>query len=354
MTHVFALSVLRGNAADAVLVDHGVSSLKGVLRDDANGGWFASIGPEGVRNSAKECYGHAFVILAASSAATAGNLEARALLDEALDVFDEHFWDDGEGLAREAYAADWSGLDEYRGVNANMHTVEAYLAAADVTGRPELLRRALRIVTRVVDGWARSNGWRLPEHFTSMWEPLLDYNKEQPAHPFRPFGATIGHLFEWSRLTLELEASLQRAGIDAPAWMGDAARDLYRTAVRDGWDVDGQPGFVYTIGWDGAPAVRERMHWVVAEAIGATVALWLRHADESLLADYDTWWSYARAHHVDADGGSWWHELTPDNTVGRTVWSGKPDVYHAVQATLFPLLPIVPSLATSLAEGNLR
>lgn len=354
MTHSYALSVLRGNDADRALVDHGVASLRGALRDDAHGGWFASIGPDGPVNDAKETYGHAFVILASSSAAAAGHPEAAALLDEALAVFDEHFWDDEQGLAREAYAADWSGLSDYRGVNANMHTVEAYLAAADVAARPDLLERALRITTRVVNEWARNNQWRLPEHFTPEWEPLLEYNREEPAHPFRPYGATIGHLLEWARLTLQLEASLLRAGLDAPRWMVGAARELYDAAVREGWNVDGAPGFVYTIDWNGVPVVRDRMHWVTAEAIGAALTLWLREGDEAMAADYALWWDYAREHHLDLVGGSWWHELAPDNTVGHSVWEGKPDIYHALQATLFPRLPITPSLASALKEGLLQ
>jgi len=35
------------------------------------------------------------------------------------------------------------------------------------------------------------------------------------------------------------------------------------------------------------------------------------------------------------------------------VWDGKADIYHALQATLIPRLPITPSLAASLAAGNL-
>ncbi|PKQ18607.1 MAG: N-acyl-D-glucosamine 2-epimerase [Actinobacteria bacterium HGW-Actinobacteria-8] len=354
MTHSYALSVLRGNADDRALVDHGVASLRGVLRDDTHDGWFASIGADGSVNDAKEAYGHAFVILASSSAAAAGNPEAAALLDDALAVFDEHFWDADQGLAREAFAGDWSGLSDYRGVNANMHTVEAYLAAADVAARPDLLERALRITTRVVNEWARNNDWRLPEHFTPEWEPLLEYNRDEPAHPFRPFGATIGHLMEWSRLTLQLEASLLRVGLDAPRWMVGAARDLYDAAVREGWNVDGAPGFVYTIDWDGTPVVRDRMHWVTAEAIGAALTLWLREGDDATAADYEVWWNYARDHHLDLAGGSWWHELAPDHTVGHSVWEGKPDIYHALQATLFPRLPITPSLASALKAGLLQ
>jgi sulfoquinovose isomerase len=35
------------------------------------------------------------------------------------------------------------------------------------------------------------------------------------------------------------------------------------------------------------------------------------------------------------------------------VWSGKPDTYHAVQATLLPRLPLAPSLASGIVRGLL-
>jgi hypothetical protein len=36
------------------------------------------------------------------------------------------------------------------------------------------------------------------------------------------------------------------------------------------------------------------------------------------------------------------------------VWEGKPDTYHALQATLIPRLPLAPALASALAAGLLR
>jgi mannose/cellobiose epimerase-like protein (N-acyl-D-glucosamine 2-epimerase family) len=354
MTHVFALAELRGIPGAAALVDHGVASLAGPQRDAECGGWFSAIGHDGPANDSKEAYAHSFVILAASSALAAGHADALPLLREALDVHTERFWDDVEGMARESFSRDWSIQEAYRGVNANMHTVEAYLAASDVLDEDEYLTRALRIVTRVVDGYARGNAWRLPEHFTPAWEPLLEYNADAPAHPFRPFGATVGHGLEWARLTLQAEQSLARRGADVPAWMAAASGMLYDTAVLDGWHVDGAPGFVYTVDWRGAPVVHERMHWVVAEAIGAAAVLYLRTEDPRYAVDYATWWGYARDTLIDTENGSWHHELDRSNVPSSTVWEGKADLYHAVQATLIPRLPIAPSLATSLAQGNLR
>ena len=47
------------------------------------------------------------------------------------------------------------------------------------------------------------------------------------------------------------------------------------------------------------------------------------------------------------------NELGTDNEVSRTVWAGKADLYHAVQATLVPRLPLTPVIAPALAAGLL-
>jgi sulfoquinovose isomerase len=350
MTHVFALAHLMGRPYAAALVDHGISALAGRLRDAEHGGWWAAVGPDGPVTRDKTAYEHAFVVLAASSATAAGRPGAAELLTRALDVFDRHFWDAEAGMAVEQWDESWTVLDDYRGVNANMHTVEALLAAADVTGDAGLRERALRIVTTVVHGFARTNHWRIPEHFDGRWRPLLDYNRDEPAHPFRPYGATVGHWFEWSRLALGLRAAL---GAGAPDWLLDDARALFDAGVCEGWAVDGAAGFVYTVDWTGSPVVRERMHWVVTEAIAAAATLADVTGDPAYAICHEQWWSYAEQHLIDRERGSWHHELDPQNRPGSGTWAGKPDVYHAFQATLVPRLPASPAFARALADGRL-
>ena len=68
--------------------------------------------------------------------------------------------------------------------------------------------RALRILRRVVHEFARDADWRLPEHFDAQWQVLPDYNRDRPADQFRPFGVTIGHVLEWSRLALNARHTL--------------------------------------------------------------------------------------------------------------------------------------------------
>ena len=353
MTYVYALGALLGRPGCGALADHGVAALAGRFRDADHGGWFAAVGPDGPTEDAKGAYPHAFVVLATASAAAAGRPGARELLDEALAVQLEHFWDEAEGLVVESWDRAFTTTEEYRGVNANMHTVEAYLAAADVTGDRAWLDRAARITERVVDGWARENQWRIPEHFDPRWRPLLEYNADAPAHPFRPYGATVGHWLEWARLALHVGAALEAAGEERPAWVVPDATALFDASVAEGWAADGAPGFVYTVDWEGRPVVRERMHWVLCEALGAAAALYAATGEQRFDDWYRTWWDYAAEHLLDAVGGSWWHELGPDNEVSRTVWAGKADLYHAVQATLIPRLPLAPVLAPGLARGLL-
>ncbi|RIK11333.1 MAG: N-acyl-D-glucosamine 2-epimerase [Acidobacteria bacterium] len=339
MTHVFALGVLAGEEPAPggpdreelmALAAHGVRSLlEGPLRDDEHGGWFAAVRDGRVEESSKQAYAHAFVVLAASSARTAGVPRADELLDAALRVQEERFWDEEEGLVVEEWDAAWSVLDSYRGINSCMHTVEAYLAAGAALGDRTWLRRAERICVRVA-GWARDNNWRIPEHFDASWQPLLEHNRDEPAHPFRPYGATVGHGLEWARLM----AMVHTAARPSTGGLLEAAVRLADRAVADGWAVDGHDGFVYTTDWEGRPVVRARMHWVLAEAVATSTVLHWATGEARHAADAERWWRYAEEHLVDHEGGSWRHELAPDNSPAATTWPGRPDAYHAYQACL--------------------
>ncbi len=356
MTHVFCLGLLAGEQPAAGgpdhdrlagLAAHGVTALSTALADHEHGGWFAAVAADGPVETAKQAYGHAFVVLAATSAAAAAVPGAADLLRQALAVQDGRFWDEDAGLVVEEWDRTWSVLEDYRGVNANMHTVEAYLAAGDVTGDPLWHRRAGRVAARVA-GWARGNDWRVPEHFDAAWRPLLEHHRDVPADPFRPYGATVGHGLEWARLLVAVDATL---GDDAPAGLVDAAVALTDRAVADGWAADGADGFVYTTDWQGRPVVGTRMHWVVAEAVNTAHVLHQVTGAQRFRDDELRWWAYADAHLVDHDLGSWRHELDAGNRPSGEVWPGKPDVYHAYQAALLPRLPITPSFATALAQA---
>lgn len=346
MTHSFALAHLHGIPGCKDLVEHGVAALQGPLHDAQHAGWYARPGGRG--EDAKTAYLHAFVALAASSAVVAGVDEARALLRDAIEVIDRRFWSEEEGALREAFSRDWHTCEAYRGANSNMHGVEAFLALADVTGDTRWLERSLRIVQRLILAQAAADGYRVTEHFNAHWQALPEYNHDHRADGFRPYGTTPGHAFEWARLLLHLEAALQRAGLGAPGELLVAARGLFDSACRHAWQVDGAPGLVYTLDWHNRPVVRERLHWVHAEACASAAALLQRTGEAQYERWYRGFWDFIAEHLIDHAGGSWHHELDPDNCPSARIWGGKPDLYHALQAVLAPRLPLAPSFACAL------
>ncbi|PIA70895.1 sugar isomerase [Pseudomonas sediminis] len=350
MTHCFALAHIQGIPGHAALVDHGLAALRGALWDEAHGGWFA----DATRSGGKSAYLHAFVALAASSARVAGRPAAQALLDDAIEIIERHFWSEEEGALRESFNRDWRDEEAYRGANSNMHGVEAFLALADVTGNALWLQRALRIAERLIHRHAAACGHVVVEHFDAHWQALPEYNADNRADPFRPYGSTPGHAFEWARLLLHLEAALTKAVLAAPDWLLIDAKGLFASACQHAWQADGAPGLVYSLDWNQQPVVRARLHWVHAEAVAAAAALVQRTGEAAYEQWYRQGWAFITEHFIDLHGGSWHHELDEHNQPAARIWAGKPDLYHAYQAVLLPPLALAPSLATALAADVTR
>jgi mannose/cellobiose epimerase-like protein (N-acyl-D-glucosamine 2-epimerase family) len=347
MTYVFALAHLDGVAGADSLAASGIGALVSRYADDENGGWFASLDPAGnVNDFTKANYAHAHALLATSSAVAAGIPGADSALAAAAAAIDQHFWSDAEGRAVENWNADFTELEPYRGANSNMHSVEAYLAAGDVTGDAVWHARAASIADRLINGYARANAWRIPEHYDENWQPLPDYNLDRRHDQFRPYGTTPGHSFEWARLLLTLEA----AQTAPPAWLLEAATTLFDTAVADAWRRDGHPGLIYTVDTNGQPVVTARLHWVACEAVLAADALHRRTGEGRFAATAARWWDEIDRYFLDRKHGGWWQELAPDMTPATSTWSGKPDLYHSYQALLLPSLPLSPTAATALAR----
>jgi sulfoquinovose isomerase len=352
MTHTFALAVLEGRTGYAELLQHGLDGLER-MRDREHGGWHARVQANGdpVPGGGKGSYELTFVALAGASAVAAGHEGGKTLMDDALAVLAEKFQDES-GMIADQYDDAFTALDSYRGINANMHAVECYLAAADAyrllgdARKQNACTTAADRITQRVLGYAAQNGRRIPEHFDEQWNPQLEYNRDKPRDQFRPYGATIGHSFEWARLALHLAEATGRPELRK------AARGLFDQGVTDGWNVDGATGIVYTVDWNGAPVVHERMSWVIAEGVLTADALARATGQTEPYAGwYRTWWAWIDEHLVDREHGSWWNELSRENRPSSTVWEGKPDAYHAVQSTMLPRHAFGVSVAGGLTQN---
>ncbi len=345
MVHCFALAHLLGRPGADAIIDHGMSFLWDGHRDTAQGGYFWGVGYEGPTDDTKQAYGHAFVLLAAASAKAAGHPDADRLLADVTTVLTEHFWEDRFGAVAEEFTRDWQAFDQYRGQNSNMHLTEALMAAFEATADSTYLRMAERIADLIVHRHAAQNGWQLPEHFTAGWQ--LD--REYSGNPvFRPFGTTPGHWLEWARLLLQL----WELGGRTIAWMREAAIALFRQAVTDGWGEGG--GFYYTLDWNGSPHIADRYWWPCCEGIGS--AAFLNAIEDD--AFYEDWyrriWNFSATHLIDRVHGGWHAQLDRDLKPNAGPFYGKPDIYHALQACLVPLLPTTGSIAAGLLTTGLK
>ncbi len=350
MAHVYSIGTFLGHEGSKALAEAAIKGLLGELHDKENGGWYAGLTADGRILPTKQCYAHAFVILAATSGVLAEVPGANDLLDEALKLYDLRFWNEEEGLSCDTWNTEFTVLDDYRGLNANMHTVEAFLAVADVAEKEEYRVRAGRIIDQVIV-WAEENQWRIPEHFTKEWVAELECNKEKPDDPFKPYGATPGHGIEWSRLITQWTLSTYKNDAKGAAKYLEVAQNLYNRAIADAWNADGAPGIAYTTDWEGKPVVHDRMHWTLAEAINTSAVLYHVTGTQKYAEDYAELMQYLDEKVVDHVNGSWFHQLDRDNNVIGTVWPGKSDIYHALQATLMPYYAPEISIAAAVKNG---
>ncbi|MBR1920113.1 MAG: AGE family epimerase/isomerase [Spirochaetales bacterium] len=346
MAHVYSIGTFLGHEGSEELADAALKGLTGELHDKEHGGWYAGLRADGTVLPTKQCYAHAFVILAATSGVLANRPAAPALLASALETYDRFFWNEEEGLSCDTWNTEFTECDSYRGLNANMHTVEAFLAVADVTGDEKYRIRAGRII-RTVRRWAEENNYRIPEHYSDRWIPDLECNKDHPDDPFKPYDATPGHGIEWSRLILQWTLSTySRESAEAKDFI-QYAEKLFNRAISDAWKRNGRPGIAYTTDWDGKPVVTDRMHWTLAEAINTSASLFRITGKSEYAELYSEFMEYLDSKVLDHVNGSWFHQLDEDNNVIGTVWPGKSDLYHAFQATLIPYYD--PSLSIALA-----
>ncbi|SEO73597.1 Mannose or cellobiose epimerase, N-acyl-D-glucosamine 2-epimerase family [Halogranum amylolyticum] len=285
--------------------EHGVEFLLEHHRNDETGGYRWLLEGTDPVDDHYSTYGHAFVLLALAEATTVDVDGAREALDNAFALVDRYFWEPEQGLCRSDRDADWGPVEQYRGQNANMHMCEAQLAAYEATDDGRYLDRARRLARRLTVDLAERTDGRLWEHYDADWTHDMEYNVEEKAHQFRPWGYQPGHHAEWAKLLTELDGH-----VDA-SWPLDRAEELFAAAVDDGWD-EKRGGFYYTHAPDGDPIVADKYGWPVAEAIGAAAVLADATGERQYREWYGRFWAYATEHLV-APGGNWYTKLTVEN-----------------------------------------
>ncbi|MGE4610836.1 MAG: AGE family epimerase/isomerase [Paracoccaceae bacterium] len=269
-------------------------------------------------------YGHAYVMIATAFALDSGIEEARAILNHIWEFMEEHFWDSEHGAYADEYNADMTQLSSYRGQNANMHSCEGCIAAYRATGEARYLERAEALARKFTVELADQTDGVIWEHYHTDWTPDYEYNKDKPNDLFKPWGIQPGHLVEWARLLLTLDA------LRPQSWYLDRSIELYGKAMQHGRDEE-LGGLIYGFSPDGTICAREKYYWVHSETTATAWRLFCRTRAETYRKDYHDVWQYAWDHLIDHEHGAWFRVLTPE---GRKIDNqksppGKTD-YHTL------------------------
>ena len=346
LVHCFGIAHLLGHPRAGDWAEEGTRLLLDGFANPAALGFAEAIRVDGETVAdARTTYGHAFALLAGVTGQQAGIAGADDVLHRATEAIDMWLWRADVGAAVDAVDRTGHVLEPYRGQNANMHLTEAFLAAYEYDGEREWLDRARGIAKRLVLRVAGEHAGRIPEHYSSEWMADADYGRDSPLDPFRPFGTMPGHAVEWSRLLLNIAAHT-----DDDGQLLLCAKELFAGALRDG-KTNGIAGLAYTVDLDGRVIGDARMHWVAAEALSATTWLARATGDSSYTDHYADFWNDITTHFADQQGGSWWHELDARNAPAATTWDGKPDLYHAYQATYAARLARPCGIAAAARDG---
>jgi mannose/cellobiose epimerase-like protein (N-acyl-D-glucosamine 2-epimerase family) len=324
-----------GDPAYQRAAEHGTEYLRESHRNASTGGYAWLLDGQRVADGTNHCYGLAFVLLAYAHASMAGVEPAHAWIGETFDLMERHFWSPADGLYADEAGPDWSVVSAYRGQNANMHACEALLAAFDATRNVRYLQRAQILAHNITVRQAGFADGLIWEHYHADWSVDWDYNRNDAANLFRPWGFQPGHLAEWAKLLLILERhspQLRSTGRGETQWLVPRAVALFDAAMSHAWD-DQHGGLVYGFAPDGSVCDGDKYFWVQAESLAAAALLAQRTGDDKYWQWYERIWDYSWKHFVDHEFGAWYRILTRDNRKYSDEKSpaGKTD-YHTMGA----------------------
>lgn len=328
ITHAM-LYKLTGEARFQAGVRHAVEFLRKAFRDPATGGYAWQIdwheGRATVLDATRHCYGMAFVMLAYAHAIKSGIAEARPWLAETFELAENVFWEPAAGLYADEATPDWN-VSSYRGQNANMHACEAMIAAYSATRESRYIERAETLAKSITVRQAALANDLIWEHYHQDWSVDWDYNRDDKTNIFRPWGYQPGHLTEWAKLLLQLDAH-------KPAdWHVPRAEALFLAGVSRAWDKT-HGGLHYGFAPDNSICDADKYHWVQAESFAAAALLATRTGKAEYWAWFDRIWAYCWQHFVDHEQGAWFRILDEANLNHTREKSpaGKVD-YHDIGA----------------------
>ena len=242
MAYVFSLGALMGLPGTRRYADHAVKALTNYFTDPVNGGMWFAIKPEpdedghGVpwdeASRVKSQYHTVYALLGVAAATVADRPGAHELLNRMLDEQKE-LWTDDFGRVWDEYDEAFTEAVPVHTLGTLIHTIEAYMAAAEATTEPEWLDRAEKM-TAFAYKVASKNGWRIPEYFDENWEPNHEAGKLLNDGRRYYKGYVTGHSMQLARFALQVRAGLRSMGWDVPDYLLEMGTELFERARVDG------------------------------------------------------------------------------------------------------------------------
>ena len=297
--------------------------------DNAYGGVFWSVAADGSPLATrKQVYAQAFSIYAFSAyARVCGDADAQNRALAKARLMEDHAWERTHGGYLEAFARDWSPIDDFRlsardlnapkTMNTHLHVLEAYtglyrLVKNDFT--KALLEKNIRLFDQ---RFAAPRGGRHLALFYSV-----DWRDECADESY-------GHDIEASWLLYEAaealgDATLMRQTADRAVSLADQALNA----------LDGDGGLIYER-CAGKEPERARHWWPQAEAMVGFYNAYQLTGDERFERAAAGVWSFVKAHQIDRERGEWlWHSRADKdarNPYKVGFWKGP---YHNGRAML--------------------
>ncbi|MDT3428115.1 mannose/cellobiose epimerase-like protein (N-acyl-D-glucosamine 2-epimerase family) [Paenibacillus forsythiae] len=324
--YIFSAALQVGGPAQyRGAAEHGLRFLREYQWDQAHGGYHWTLKGRTPVDKRKFAYGHAFVLLAASTAFKAGIALAGPMIGEVYTVLEEHFWKEKDGLYTDEISADWTELSPYRGQNANMHLCEALMAAYEATGHRRYLDRANTLAHSVMFKLLPQSGGLIWEHYRSDWQIDWNYNKDNTKSEYRPYGYIFGHSIEWSKLLLLLNRHCPQE------WLPRQAENLFREALHRGLDLR-HGGILFAMSpVDGQIIDADKSYWVMSESLGASALLAAATGRPEYRKFYLDMFAYCWTYLVDHRFGAWYQILDACNRKYSNIKSPPPKTdYHPI------------------------
>ena len=277
--------------------------------DPVHGGVYWTVNAAGEPlDTKKQVYALAFAIYGLSEYYAATG-EPRAL-DLAVRLFEdveEHSFDPEKGGYFEAFARDWSSMQDLRlsardanekkSMNTHLHVLEAYSNLYRVWRSERLLGRIDRLLENFSDFIIDAKTHHLVLFFDEQWTPRSDT-------------VSFGHDIEASWLLLEA-AELVADGSPANVAPWKERSVTLALAASEGIAPDGSLYYERGAGGDWS---RERHWWVQAEALVGFHNAWELTADPIWYTRLTKNWHYIGAHLVDRLHGEWFWGIRDDRT----------------------------------------